>query len=61
VRAGHTPRHAVQEAVALFDAQQAGGLILNQVAVGSGEGYYGYGSYGSYGTNRASEIEVDEP
>jgi protein-tyrosine kinase len=52
VRAGHTPRHAVQEAVALFDSQQAGGLILNQVAVGSGEGYYGYGSYG---------IEVDEP
>jgi Mrp family chromosome partitioning ATPase len=49
VRAGHTSRHAVQDAVALFDEAQAGGIILNQVAVSGGEGYYGYGSYGSYG------------
>ena len=50
-RSGHTPRAAVQEAVALFDAQQAGGIILNQVPMGSSEGYYGYGSYGAYGTH----------
>jgi protein-tyrosine kinase len=49
VRAGHTPRQAVQDAVALFDAQQAGGLILNQVQTSQKEGYYGYGSYGTYG------------
>ena len=46
VRAGHTPRQAVQDAIGLFDAQQAGGLILNQVQV-SKDGYYGYGSYGT--------------
>jgi len=49
VRAGHTPRQAVQDAVGLFDAQQAGGLILNQVQTSQKEGYYGYGSYGTYG------------
>jgi protein-tyrosine kinase len=54
VRAGQTPKHAVQEAVALFDPQQAGGLILNQVAMQGGEGYYGYGSYGD------KEMSVDE-
>jgi protein-tyrosine kinase len=48
VRAGHTPRQAVQDAIALFDAQKAGGLILNGVQL-SKEGYYGYGSYGTYG------------
>jgi protein-tyrosine kinase len=48
VRAGHTPRQAVQEAVGLFDAQQAGGLILNQVQLSKKEGYYGYGSYETY-------------
>jgi protein-tyrosine kinase len=51
VRAGQTPRHAVQEAVALFDEQQAGGVVLNQVRVNERDGYYGYGAYGSYGTN----------
>jgi protein-tyrosine kinase len=51
VRAGHTSRHAVQDAVALFDAKQSGGVILNQVPGSSNEGYYGYGSYGSYGEN----------
>ena len=33
VRAGYTARHAVQDAVGMFDPQQAGGIILNQVAV----------------------------
>jgi protein-tyrosine kinase len=46
VRAGYTSRNAVQDAVGLFDTQQAGGIILNEVAVAGGEGYYGYGSYG---------------
>jgi len=49
VRAGDTPRHAVQAAVELFDAQQAGGVVLNQVQGSSTEGYYGYGSYGTDG------------
>jgi Mrp family chromosome partitioning ATPase len=46
IRAGHTPRQAVQDAIALFDAQQTGGIILNQVQVSPSEEYYGYGSYG---------------
>jgi protein-tyrosine kinase len=49
VRAGETPRHAVQAAIAMFDEKQAGGLILNQVKVGFTEGYYGYGAYGTPG------------
>jgi protein-tyrosine kinase len=49
VRAGVTPRQAVQAAVELFDVQQAGGVVLNQVEGGSKEGYYGYGSYGTDG------------
>jgi exopolysaccharide/PEP-CTERM locus tyrosine autokinase len=47
IRAGRTPRQAVQDSIGLFDAQQAGGIILNQVQVGPTEGYYGYGSYGT--------------
>jgi protein-tyrosine kinase len=46
IRAGHTPRQAVQDAIALFDTQQTGGIILNQVQVSPVEEYYGYGSYG---------------
>jgi exopolysaccharide/PEP-CTERM locus tyrosine autokinase len=46
IRAGHTPRQAVQDAIALFDAQQTGGIILNQVQVSPVDEYYGYGSYG---------------
>jgi protein-tyrosine kinase len=64
VRAGYTARHAVQDAVGLFDPQQAGGIILNQVAVAGSESYYGYGSYGSYGANEANKVngmEIDEP
>jgi protein-tyrosine kinase len=49
VRAGETPRHAVQAAIGMFDEKQAGGLILNQVKVGLTEGYYGYGAYGAAG------------
>jgi Mrp family chromosome partitioning ATPase len=49
VRAGGTPRHAVQEALALFDKRQAGGVVLNQVPGSPAEGYYGYGSYGTDG------------
>jgi exopolysaccharide/PEP-CTERM locus tyrosine autokinase len=58
IRAGRTPRHAVQEAVALFDPQQAGGLVLNQLAVGSSEAYYGYEAYGSY---EAIGSRLEEP
>jgi exopolysaccharide/PEP-CTERM locus tyrosine autokinase len=47
VRAGETPRHAVQAAMNMIDEKQAGGLILNQVKVGLTEGYYGYGAYGT--------------
>jgi exopolysaccharide/PEP-CTERM locus tyrosine autokinase len=47
IRAGRTPRYAVQDAMGLFDAQQMGGIILNQVEASPIEGYYGYGSYGT--------------
>jgi protein-tyrosine kinase len=47
VRAGVTPRHAVQAAIGMFDEKQAGGVILNQVKIGFTEGYYGYGAYGT--------------
>jgi exopolysaccharide/PEP-CTERM locus tyrosine autokinase len=51
VRAGHTPRQAVVDAINLFEPQQAGGIILNEVkmARSEGYGYYGYGSYGTDG------------
>ena len=49
VRAGYTPRQAVQDALGLIDPQQAGGIVLNQVPVSRSEGYYGYGSYGAAG------------
>jgi protein-tyrosine kinase len=46
VRAGETPRHAVQAALGLVDEKQAGGVILNQIRVGFTEGYHRYGAYG---------------
>ena len=46
VRAGHTPRQAVQDAIGLFDVEKTGGIIMNQVKVSPADGYYGYGSYG---------------
>ena len=49
VRAGRTPRQAVTDAVGLFDAKQAGGIILNHVNIGRSDGYYGYYGYGAYG------------
>lgn len=49
VRAGKTPRQAVQAALELFDTQQAGGIVLNDVRGSSTPGYYGYGSYGNDG------------
>jgi protein-tyrosine kinase len=49
VRAGHTPRQAVTEAISLFSANQAGGIILNDVSIGQSDGYYGYYGYGSKG------------
>jgi exopolysaccharide/PEP-CTERM locus tyrosine autokinase len=51
MRAGNTPSHAVQDAVALIGPEQAGGIILNHVGIGAGEGYYGYGSYGIDGND----------
>jgi Mrp family chromosome partitioning ATPase len=49
VRAGKTPRHAVAEAIALFDAEKSIGLVLNQGRRSLSEGLYGYGTYGEYG------------
>jgi protein-tyrosine kinase len=47
VRAGKTPRQAINAAIALFDPQQAGGVVLNQVQLKLTEGYYEYAAYGS--------------
>jgi protein-tyrosine kinase len=51
-RAGHTPCHAVQDAVALLGAQQGGGIVLNHAGGRGTDGYYyGYGSYGVAGND----------
>jgi protein-tyrosine kinase len=49
--AGHTPRHAVEDAIALIAPTQAGGIILNQVGPTGADRYYGYGSYGVDGND----------
>lgn len=49
VRAEVTPRDAVQAAIALFDAQQAGGVVLNQAVSRAAHRYYEYGPYGADG------------
>ncbi len=49
VRAGHTPRHAVQAAVEQIDNDKAGGIVLNEAPGSSTGGYYGYGYYGTDG------------
>lgn len=49
--AGQTPRHAVEDAMALIGAQQAGGIVLNQMAPRGADGYYGYGPYGVDGND----------
>jgi exopolysaccharide/PEP-CTERM locus tyrosine autokinase len=46
VRAGVTPRRAVQEAIGYVGEGKPLGLILNQSLLALSEGYYGYGSYG---------------
>jgi protein-tyrosine kinase len=45
VRAGKTPRPAVQAALKFFDQQQAGGIILNDATLSPMESY-AYGPYG---------------
>ena len=45
VRAGATPRRAIQEAVAQVDKKKLQGLIVNQVAESPGGDYYGYAPY----------------
>ena len=47
IRADKTPRRAAQDALTLFDEDQAVGLVLNQTAAGLTKGYYGYGYYGT--------------
>lgn len=49
VRAEVTPRDAISAAISLFDAQHAGGVVLNQVQSKSAERYYEYGTYGAPG------------
>jgi protein-tyrosine kinase len=46
VRAGQTPRRAVEEAIGYIGEGKPLGLILNQSLLALSEGYYGYGSYG---------------
>ena len=46
VRAGGTPRRAVQEAIGYVGDDKPLGLVLNQSQMALSEGYYGYGSYG---------------
>jgi exopolysaccharide/PEP-CTERM locus tyrosine autokinase len=58
VRAGRTSRYAVQEALALFDPEHSGGLILNQVTHSGSEQLYGYDSYGIYGDSGADANEI---
>jgi exopolysaccharide/PEP-CTERM locus tyrosine autokinase len=46
VRAGGTPRRAVEEAIGYIGEGKPLGLVLNQSLLALSEGYYGYGSYG---------------
>ena len=46
VRAGVTPRRAIQDALAQIDRQKLQGLVVNQARGVPGEGNYGYGDYG---------------
>lgn len=47
IRAGVTPRRAVQDAIGQLDRQKLQGLVVNQVKGASGGDYYGYGTYDS--------------
>ncbi len=49
VRAGQTPRQALQDAIVQVEKRKLNGLVLNDATVGAGDGYYyGYG-YSTYG------------
>jgi hypothetical protein len=53
VSAGHTPQHAVTEALDSLDGSKAINLVLNQAAAGLGSD--GYGRYGfAYGYGQSS-------
>jgi exopolysaccharide/PEP-CTERM locus tyrosine autokinase len=45
VRAGVTPRRAIQDAIAQVDRQKLQGLVVNQARGVPGEDYYGYSTY----------------
>jgi exopolysaccharide/PEP-CTERM locus tyrosine autokinase len=49
VRAGHTPRNAVLEALEALGVDRSVSLVLNQGRRSIGERLYAYGSYGDYG------------
>ena len=55
VRAGITPRQAVQEALSLLSEKQAGGIVLNEAKIGIMDRYYEYGAYGTYGNDAAAQ------
>ena len=57
VRAGVTPRRAIQDAVAQIDRQKLQGLVVNQARGVPGEGYYGYGTYDADPERRAGSGE----
>jgi protein-tyrosine kinase len=46
VRAGGTPRRALEEAIGYIGEDKPLGLVLNQSEMALSEGYYGYGTYG---------------
>jgi protein-tyrosine kinase len=54
VRAGGTPRRAVQEAIEYIGEDKPVGLVLNQSQMALSEGYYGYGSYGDASPSSAA-------
>ena len=58
VRAGHTPQHAVTEALDSLDHSKAINLVLNQAANGFGSDGYGMYGYG-YGHRPAAEVAND--
>jgi exopolysaccharide/PEP-CTERM locus tyrosine autokinase len=55
VRAGGTPRRAVQEAIGYVGEDKPLGLVLNQSQMALSEGYYGYGSYGDITAHAGAE------
>ncbi len=55
VRAGHTPRQAVLNAITHLGQGKSIGLVLNQGRPSITQGYYGQGAYGSYGDDTAVE------